>query len=90
MRGDPVRDEEAAVEDREILDVIQGLVAEEHRVRDQQDRGTIDPDVAASRLSEVSTRRDEMWATLRKRRALRAAGMDPDAVDLRGPGMIAS
>ncbi len=74
------------MEDREILDVIQGLVAEEHRVRDQQDRGTIDPDVAASRLSEVSTRRDEMWATLRKRRALRAAGMDPDAVDLRGPG----
>lgn len=78
------------MEDREILDVIHGLVAEEHRVRDQQDKGAIAPEAAVSRLREVSTRRDEMWAALRKRRALRAAGIDPDSVDLRGPGVIAS
>ena len=78
------------MEDREILDVIQGLVAEEHWVRGQQEKDAIDPDAAAARLREVSARLEKMWATLRKRRALRAAGVDPDAIDLRAAGVIAS
>ncbi|MFN8079110.1 MAG: DUF2630 family protein [Kineosporiaceae bacterium] len=78
------------MEDREILDVIQGLVAEEHWVRGQQEKNAIDPDAAAARLREVSGRLDEMWASLRKRRALRAAGVDPDAIDVRASGVIAS
>lgn len=48
------------MEDREILDVIQGLVAEEHWVRGQQEKDAIDPDAAAARLREVSARLEEM------------------------------
>jgi hypothetical protein len=90
MRGDPVRDQEAAMEDRDILDVIHGLVAEEHWLREQREKGVIEADAESGRLHEIALRLDEMWARLRKRRALRAAGLDPDEVDLRGTDVIAS
>ncbi len=66
------------MEDREILDVIRSLVAEEHRVRDQREKGALDPDTAGEWLREVEGRLDEMWGQLRARRAARAAGIDPD------------
>jgi len=41
-------------------------------------------------LREVESRLDEMWTTLRRRRALRAAGLDPDEIDLTDPDSKAS
>lgn len=68
------------MEDREILDVIHGLVAEEHRLREQRDKGLITEEAEVLRLRAIHESLDEMWAALRRRRALRAAGVDPDTV----------
>ncbi len=66
------------MDDRAILDCIQGLVAEESRVRDQHERGALSQEAEAARLRELEDGLDQMWNLLRQRRALRAAGMDPD------------
>ncbi len=71
------------MEDREILDCIRGLVAEEHWLRRQRDSGDLSEDVEIRRLSEVEHNLDQLWDLLRRRRALRAAGLDPQVVDLR-------
>lgn len=71
------------MEDREILDCITGLVAEERRLRDQRDRGLLSEDVEVLRLSQVEESLDQLWDTLRRRRAMRAAGLDPDSVEQR-------
>jgi len=78
------------MEDRDILDVIHGLVAEEHWLREQRQKGVIESDTQSRRLHEITLRLDEMWALLRRRRARRAAGLDPDEVDLRSTDGIAS
>jgi hypothetical protein len=69
-----VLDEEDAVEDREILDVIQTLAAEDHWLRGRRDRGVITAEETA-RLREVETRLGEMWTSLRERRAAREAAV---------------
>lgn len=69
------------MEDREILDCIRGLVAEEHWLRHQRDEGELREDVEVRRLSEVERSLDQLWDLLRRRRAMRAAGLDPDAAD---------
>jgi hypothetical protein len=70
------------MEDRAILDCIHALVAQARRLRDLRDTGrTGDQDV--ERLRDIEADLDQMWDLLRHRRALRAAGMNPDVVDLR-------
>ncbi len=71
------------MEDREILECIRGLVAEEHWLRDQRDRGLLSEDVEVRRLDQLEENLDQLWDTLRRRRAMRAAGLDPDAVEQR-------
>jgi hypothetical protein len=68
------------MEDRAILDCIHGFVAEEHRIRSLCERGELDPRIEAARLAELETGLDQMWALLRRRRALRAQGVDPDSL----------
>ena len=68
------------MEDREILDCIQGLVAEERRLRVLRDHGDVSEDVEVLRLGELERNLDQLWDTLRRRRAMRAAGLDPDDV----------
>ncbi len=55
--------------DKDILDVIQGLAAEELWIRGQREKGQMEPAAADARLAEVKGRLDEMWASLRRRRA---------------------
>lgn len=69
------------MEDREILDCIQGLVAEERRLRVLRDRGDVSEDVEVLRLGQLERDLDQLWDTLRRRRAMRAAGLDPDTVE---------
>jgi hypothetical protein len=66
------------MEDREILDCIRGLVAEEHWLRQQRDQGELSEDVEVRRLAEVERSLDQLWGLLRRRRAMRAAGLNPD------------
>ncbi|HET9655215.1 MAG TPA: DUF2630 family protein [Kineosporiaceae bacterium] len=71
------------MEDREILDCIRGLVAEEHWLRQERDRGALSEDVEIRRLSEVERSLDQLWDLLRRRRAMRAAGLNPDVAEER-------
>ncbi|MBI4942635.1 MULTISPECIES: DUF2630 family protein [unclassified Kineosporia] len=71
------------MEDREILDCIQGLVAEERKLRALRDSGEVSEEVEVKRLAQLETNLDQMWDTLRRRRAMRAAGLDPDTVEQR-------
>lgn len=52
-----------ALEDRAILDCIQSLVAEEHRLR-----AATSSDATTTRLAEIETNLEELWALLRSRR----------------------
>jgi hypothetical protein len=71
------------MEDREILDCIRGLVAEEHWLRQQRDHDELSEDVEVRRLSEVERSLDQLWDLLRRRRAMRAAGLNPDVAEER-------
>ena len=71
------------MEDREVLDCIHNLVADERRLRDLRDRGEVSESFEVGRLSEIEQSLDQMWDLLRRRRAMRSAGLDPDMIDLR-------
>jgi len=72
--------------DETISDRIERLVAEEHELRDREQRDSGDEAALATdrtRLDEVAVELDRCWDLLRRRRALRAAGGDPDSAGLR-------
>ena len=71
------------MEDRAILDCICGLVAQARHLRDLRDSGRTGEPADTERLRALESEIDEMWTLLRRRRALRAEGADPDDVDLR-------
>jgi Protein of unknown function (DUF2630). len=72
------------MDDRTILSRIGELVDEEHRLRTraQQVEGLTDEDRA--RLRELEESLDQCWDLLRRRRAARQAGGDPDTAGVRG------
>ena len=70
------------MDDNEIRRHIEELVAEEHRLWDDEAAGGSSTD-DARRLAHVKVTLDELWDLLRQRRALRAAGQDPEAAHLR-------
>jgi len=74
--------------DDQVQARIEELEREEQRLRsDEQalaDSAGIDRLAAdASRLEEVRVELDRLWDYLRQRRALRAAGQDPDGAQMR-------
>jgi hypothetical protein len=73
------------MEDREILDCIHALVAQQRRLRDQVDDGSRLDGTEAERLVEIAANLEEMWTLLRRRRALRAVPGDRVSVSLRTP-----
>ena len=75
---------ENQVEDQPILNHIQRLVAEEHRLHEQ---GAL-PKADRKRLVKVQVELDQCWDLLRQRRALRDAGLDPDDAEVRPPQVV--
>jgi hypothetical protein len=72
--------------DESIGTRIERLVAEEHdlRQREQADRAADDAlEADRERLRAVEVELDRCWDLLRQRRALRDAGADPDAAQVR-------
>lgn len=69
------------MEDREILDCIHALVAQQRRLRDLRDHGQVSGGIEQQRLTEIEENLDQMWDLLRRRRALRAGGLDPDLAE---------
>ncbi|MEV0731497.1 DUF2630 family protein [Polymorphospora sp. NPDC050346] len=67
------------MDDRTILGRINELVDEEHRLRTQVQAGGISSDEEQTRLRELEESLDQCWDLLRRRRAARDSGGDPDA-----------
>ena len=65
---------ENQVEDQPVLNHIQHLVAEEHRLHELRAH----PKADRKRLAKVQIELDQCWDLLRQRRALRDVGLDPD------------
>jgi flagellar biosynthesis/type III secretory pathway chaperone len=72
------------MEDRQILNQIEKLMAEE-------DRLYADPELKNSgvdRIHKIKVELDQWWDYLRQRRALRNAGKDPNSADVRPPEIV--
>jgi len=68
------------VDDKDILRQIAGLVDEEHRLRERRQNGELTTEEEAARLRELEESLDQCWDLLRRRRAARKVGSDPDEV----------
>jgi hypothetical protein len=69
--------------DESVLSRISELVDEEHRLRRQLSTGEISTDEEHARLRELEASLDQCWDLLRRRRAAKHEGQDPDAVEAR-------
>ena len=75
------------MDDTEIHGAIDRLVAEEHELWEREAAGNAS-DSDRQRLRELKVSLDQCWDLLRQRRALREAGRDPDAADVRRPEVV--
>ena len=72
--------------DETISARIERLVAEEHELRSREQRDSDDEAALAAdktRLDDVAVELDRCWDLLRRRRALRAGGGDPESAGAR-------
>ena len=71
------------MDEKMILGRIGELVDEEHRLRSQVQTGEISNETERARLAALEEALDQCWDLLRRRRAARDAGTDPDQVTAR-------
>ncbi|BCJ50890.1 hypothetical protein Asp14428_23650 [Actinoplanes sp. NBRC 14428] len=76
------------MDDKTVLGRIHGLVDEEHKLRQQLGRGEINSDEEHARLKELEEALDQCWDLLRRRRAAREVGNDPDAEQAHSTGEV--
>jgi hypothetical protein len=67
------------MDDKTVLSRIHGLVDEEHKLREQLGQGKISGAEEHARLQELEVALDQCWDLLRRRRAAREVGNNPDA-----------
>jgi hypothetical protein len=73
--------------DQPVEDDIETLIAREHELRSHAEgRGLSDEEQAELRALEL--RLDQLWDLLRRRRALRAAGEDPEQARVRPENVV--
>jgi hypothetical protein len=70
--------------DGTVLRHIEELVSQEHRLQAQEALS----EEERARLRAVEIELDQTWDLLRQRRALRAAGQDPDKAQVRSPDVV--
>jgi hypothetical protein len=75
------------MDDPQIHGTIEQLVAEEHELWEREASG-IASESDRQRLRELKVSLDQCWDLLRQRRALREAGREPDAADIRRPEVV--
>ncbi len=78
---------DTTMQDAEVLKHIEALVAEEHALLDDTD-GDDPAHDKHKRLREVQVSLDQCWDLLRRRRARRHAGEDPDAARTRDANTV--
>ena len=75
------------MDDEDLLQRINRLAAEEHRLHEVHVGGGLS-DEERARLREVEVGLDVCWDLLRQRRALRNAGRDPSEATSRSEGTV--
>jgi hypothetical protein len=70
--------------DHTVLDRIQQLVSEEHRLYETKSLGDSDQ----KRLAQIQVELDQCWDLLRQRRALRETGRDPEQAQVRPADVV--
>ena len=75
------------MDDPQVHGKIEQLVAEEHELWEREAAGNASVD-DRRRLRRLKVSLDQCWDLLRQRRALREAGRDPDAADVRAPEVV--
>jgi hypothetical protein len=75
------------MDDQEIIDHIDRLVVEEHKLRQQHELEPL-AGPEAGRLRGIEESLDQCWDLLRQRRARRHAGLDPDEAASRDTGVV--
>jgi len=82
-----VNDKGAVMDDRQIQDMIEQLVAEEHRLWDDEAHGG-DAEADRARLETIRVTLDRCWDLLRQRRGYEEFGLDPDAAKTRDASVV--
>jgi hypothetical protein len=75
------------MDDPQIHGTIEQLVAEEHELWERESSGNA-TDGDRQRLEAIKVSLDQCWDFLRQRRALREAGLDPEAASARPPDVV--
>jgi uncharacterized protein DUF2630 len=75
------------MDDPQIHNEIEQLVAEEHELWEREAAG-VAGEADRQRLANVKVSLDQCWDLLRQRRALREAGGDPSRADARRPEIV--
>ena len=74
-------------EDQTVLNQIQKLVTEEHRLY-AQGTGGASSGADREQLAKIQVELDQCWDLLRQRRGLRDAGQDPGKAQVRPPVVV--
>jgi Protein of unknown function (DUF2630) len=69
------------MDDKQILERISALVDEEHELRSLWMQGKVGSSEEAERLRDLEESLDQCWDLLRRRRAARGIGSNPDEVE---------
>jgi hypothetical protein len=73
--------------DEQIHGTIEQLVAEEHDLWQRESAGDVS-DADRTRMKQIGVSLDQCWDLLRQRRALREAGQDPEAAEVRRSDVV--
>jgi hypothetical protein len=76
------------MDDNNVLGRIHGLVDEEHKLRQQLSRGEISSSEEHDRLKALEVDLDQCWDLLRRRRAAREVGNDPNGEQAHSVGEV--
>jgi hypothetical protein len=75
------------VDDAQIHSMIEQLVAEEHRLWDDEAKGG-NTEADSQKLAEVKVALDKCWDLLRQRRAFAENKLDPNAAQSRDESVV--
>jgi hypothetical protein len=75
------------MDDADVHDRIEQLVAEEHELWQRESDGSA-ADADRERLKRLEVSLDQCWDLLRQRRARRSAGLDPDDAEARPADVV--
>ena len=76
------------MDDKEILTRISALVDEEHQLRGRRLAGELTSEEEGTRLRDLEESLDQCWDLLRRRRAAKDRGSNPDEVETQSRSQV--